>query len=83
MFLIVDRADGAFHMHPGTGSSIFNFAMCMAAFGIVALVAIFAHPASPSGSVTAMNVTAGNEVAAADASSKPAGAALHGAAPSK
>jgi hypothetical protein len=66
-----------------TRASIFNFAMCMAAFGIVALVAMFAHPAAPSGSVTAIKVSAGNEVAAAEASPKPAAGAFGGAAPSE
>jgi hypothetical protein len=56
----------------GTEPSIFNFAMCFAAFGIVALVVVFAHPASRTSGVAAANAAAGSEVAAADRSLKPA-----------
>jgi hypothetical protein len=71
MFL-VDRLDGIFHMRLRTEPSIFNFAMCIAAFGVVALVVVFAHPASRTNRVTAADAAAGSEVAAADRSFKPA-----------
>jgi hypothetical protein len=71
MFL-VDRLDGIFHMRLRTEPSIFNFAMCIAAFSVVALVVVFAHPASPTSRVAAANAAAGSEVAAADQSLKPA-----------
>jgi hypothetical protein len=70
MFL-VDRLDGIFHMRLGTGPSIINVAMCVAAFGVVALVVVFAHPASRTSRAAAANATAGSAVAAADRSSKP------------
>lgn len=60
-------------MHRVTGSSTFNLAMCIAAFGIVALVTLLVHPTSRS-SLTAMaaqNAAVANEVAAASASLKP------------
>ena len=66
MFL-VDRLDGIFHMRLGTGPSIINVAMCVAAFGVVALVVVFAHPASRTDRVAAANATAGSEVAATPA----------------
>jgi hypothetical protein len=59
-------------MRLGTGPSIINVAMCVAAFGVVALVVVFAHPASRTNRVAAANATAGSEVAAADRSYKPA-----------
>jgi hypothetical protein len=71
MFL-VDRLDGIFHMRLGTGPSIFNVTMCVAAFGVVALVVVFAHPAPRTSRVAVANAAASSEVAAADRSFKPA-----------
>ena len=63
-------------MRLATESSIFNTAMCIAAFGFIVLIVILAHPASQSSSVmaTAANVAIGNE--ATSASLTPLGASL-------
>ena len=77
MFLVY-RMNGIYRMHPVTGSSSFNLAMCIVAFGVVALVTLLVHPTSRSGpTVTAaQNVAVANEVAAASASLKPVDASI-------
>ncbi len=58
-------------MRPISESSILNLAMFIVAFGVVALVVIFAHPASQP-MATAVNGAVGDGATAASASFKPA-----------
>jgi hypothetical protein len=45
---------------------MFNYAMSVAAFGFVAFVLVFVHPASQTGRATAQQTGAGGHVATAD-----------------